>query len=302
MKKKSNKKSQSIIGTIITILILLILGIIEGFAGANGNNVSNNSVEQSELTGDTIKVYYFDVGQADSILLTSNNEAMLIDAGNNDDGDLVVNNIKNLGITKLKYVVGTHPHEDHIGGMDEVIKNFDIENVYMPKIQTNTKTFEDVLDAIADKGLKITAPQQGSTFKVGDIDCEVMLCGSGTEQEQKSNLNLSSIVIKATYGEKSFLFTGDEENENEESRSWEKINVLKVGHHGSNTSTSQDFLNQIKPDIAIISVGKNNKYGHPTKKTLDKLNNIGARIYRTDESGTITVTSDGKNILVQTEK
>lgn len=118
----------------------------------------------------------------------------------------------------------------------------------------------------------------------------------------KSNLNLSSIVIKATYGEKSFLFTGDEENENEESRSWEKINVLKVGHHGSNTSTSQDFLNQIKPDIAIISVGTNNKYGHPTKKTLDKLNKIGARIYRTDESGTITVTSDGKHILVKTEK
>src|SRR5574344_1912599 len=203
MSRKMNE-SKKIIGLLFVAVFLLMSGVL------GSKYISNNS----------IKIYYFDVGQADSILLTSNNESMLIDAGTNEAGDTVVKDIKNLGISKLNYVVGTHPHEDHIGGLDNVINSFDIGTIYMPKIQTNTKTFEDVLDAISNKGLKVTAPDAGTTFKVGNINCEVMECGTGTTEEQKDNLNLSSIVIRATDRSQSFLFMCDATTKNEEARTW----------------------------------------------------------------------------------
>ena len=183
--------------------------------------------------------------------------------------------------------------------MDDVINSFDIDTIYMPKVQTNTKTFEDVLDAISNKGLKITSPEIGYKFMLGNATCEIMSCGNGNET---NNLNLSSIVIRMTYGEQSFLFMGDAEEENEAARSWPQTNVIKIGHHGSNTSTSQSFLNQVKPEVAIISVGVANKYGHPKQTTLDKLEIMQAKIYRTDENGTITITCDGKNNIIETEK
>lgn len=218
---------------------------------------------------------------------------MLIDAGNNEDGDWIVQQIKRLGIQKIDYLIGTHPHEDHIGGMDDVIQNFEIGTIYMPKVQTNTKTFEDVLDAILEKNMTVTTPTIGHKFKVGEVECEVMLCGSGTKEEQK-NLNLSSLVIRANYGEQSYLFMGDSEKENEKLRSWPQTNVLKVGHHGSDTSSGETFLTQVLPQLAIIQVGEGNSYGHPKQATLDKLKKIGTLVYRTDEKGNIVIESDGK--------
>ena len=164
----------------------------------------------------------------------------------------------------------------------------------MPKIQTNTKTFEDVLDAISNKNLKVTAPSKGDTFKIGEAKAEVMT----DSILDKENLNLSSITIRLEYGNNSFLFMGDAETENEKTRTWPKTDVLKVGHHGSNTSSSEDFLNQIKPTHSVIMAGKENSYGLPKQKILDRLKNIGTQIYRTDENGTITMTSDGKEIKV----
>ena len=164
----------------------------------------------------------------------------------------------------------------------------------MPKIQTNTKTFEDVLDAIENKKMQVSTPKVGDKFKVGDVECEIMQAGTGTTEEKK-NLNLSSIAIRVVYKEQSYLFMGDCEKENEQAREWPQTNVLKVGHHGSNTSSSAGFLNQVKPQIAIIQVGKDNKYGHPKQITLDKLNKLGTLIYRTDEKGNILIESDGTN-------
>ena len=287
MAKKKMKNFKVIYGLVVAIFIIA--------TALFGEKINSN---ETFAYGESVVVRYLDVGQADSILVQSEGINMLIDAGTNSSGQTVVKDLENLGVTKIDYLIGTHPHEDHIGGMDDVIKNFDIGIIYMPKIQTNTKTFEDVLDAVSEKGLKITSPQKGDEFAVGGARCEIMTDGI----EDTSNLNLSSIVIRMTYGTQSFLFMGDAEKENEETRQWPQTTVLKVGHHGSSTSSSTQFLNEVQPQISVISVGKDNKYGHPTKTTINKLEKIKTKIYRTDESGTITITCDGKKCIVTTEK
>ncbi len=261
----------------------------------NTNNTTSKNETNIDTTKENLKIYFIDVGQADSTLVIDNDKTMLIDAGTNDQGENVVQFLKNKGITKIDYLIGTHPHEDHIGGLDNVIDTFDIGTIYMPKVQTNTKTFESVLDSISNKGLKITTPNVNDIFKLSDAECQIM-----STVNDESNLNLSSIVIRMTYGEQSYLFMGDAEKENEQTRNWPQTNVLKVGHHGSDTSTTKNFLSQVKPEIAIISVGKDNSYGHPKQIVLDKLSNIGAEIYRTDTSGTILVTSNGVINKVET--
>lgn len=317
-----NKKKNNGIYTII-VIILFAIAVIFGEHSqfvtdgntynsqqyAENENIINSeeehtdkNIDNSEISeGENLIVHYFDVGQADSILLQSNGKNMLIDAGTNDMGKTVVKYLQDLGVEKIDYLVGTHPHEDHIGGLDDVINNFEIGTIYMPKVQTDTKTFEDVLDAISNKNLKITSPNVGDKFLLGNTECEIMLCGTGSNEEQ-NNLNLSSIVIRAVYGEQSFLFTGDAEKENEESRDWSETRILKVGHHGSNTSSYTSFLNQISPEIAIISVGEDNSYGHPKQTIINRLDKVGAKIYRTDQNGTITIICDGKSYNISTSK
>ena len=293
-RKKQNTKIK-VIESIVAIVILVLLGIF-----GTENEISNKLVNKEEQetvsqvsTNSNLEVYFIDVGQADSILVKNNDETMLIDAGNNEDGKDVVNFIKEKGISKLNYVIGTHPHEDHIGGLDDVINSdLEIQNVFMPKIQTNTKTFEDVLDAISNKGLTITAPKKGDSFKIGETNCEVMTDSIINEK----NLNLSSIVIRLQFGNNSILFMGDSEIENEETRNWPKTDVLKVGHHGSLTSTSENFLNQVRPSYAIIMVGRDNNYKLPKEEIIDKLNKMGTQIHRTDEEGTIEMIMDGSII------
>lgn len=261
------------------------------------NLISVSTVESTLVSPDSkLQVYFFDVGQADSILVVADEQTMLIDAGNNEDGPLLVNYISGLGIGKIDYLVGTHPHEDHIGGLDDIINNFEIGKIYMPDAITTTATFASVLEAISNKGLSITRCDIGSTFGVGDGICTIM----SVENEEQNNLNLNSIVIHLAYGDKTFLFTGDAEKANENSVSWPKVDVLKVAHHGSDTSSSEKFLNSLKPETAIISVGTNNTYSHPSRDVLTRLQSLGTKVYRTDEDGTILITCDGKSYNVQT--
>lgn len=310
---KRKKKNNSLLYALTSIIVIVLMLLFGNKLSMDNietmfSNVSENAIEETSsdintnvVEGQDVVVRFFDVGQADSILVQSAGINMLIDAGTNNMGNTVVQNLRNLGITRIDYLVGTHPHEDHIGGMDDVINNFEIGTIYMPRVQTNTKTFEDVLDAISNKGLTITTPEVGFIFEVGNTKCEIMSVGTGTTEEN-SNLNLASIVIRMVYGEESFLFMGDAEQTNEISRDWPQTTVLKVGHHGSDTSSSTSFLNQVKPEISIISVGINNMYGHPKQTTLDKLNALNSKIYRTDQNGNITITCDGTNCIVNTEK
>lgn len=302
---KKNTGKNSIIGSVIAIVIILLITIFGAdseffnvLTAQASNNVNVETVANLDnitiTTGNDciskipedeyLRVYCFDVGQGDSILIVNNGKTMLIDASTNEMGSTVVTYLQNLGISKIDYLIGTHPHEDHIGGLDNVIKNFDIGTIYMPKVSANTKTFEDVIDAVSDKNLKVTTPSIGDTFNVGNANCEVMYLGNDS-----SELNECSIVIQMEFNGVKYLFTGDANYNVENSREWEEIDVLKVGHHGSSSSTTKSFLQQTKPKLALISVGEGNSYGHPTESALTRLTNIGAEIYRTDEDETIMV-------------
>lgn len=252
-----------------------------------------------KVSGD-LEVHYIDVDQGDAILIKQNDKNMLIDAGDNAYGDRVVNYLKSNNVTRLDYVIGTHPHADHIGGMDDVINKFDIGKVIMPQVNHTTKTFEDVITAIQNKGLRIITPKVGDTYELGDASFTILAPNSNSY----SNLNDYSVITKLVYGTNSFMFTGDAEVEAERETVNNgqslKSDVLKVGHHGSDTSTTPEFLNAVDPKYAVIQSGKSNKYGHPVESTLTKLQNKNIEVYRNDLSGNVIATSDGNIITFNT--
>ena len=258
-----------------------------------------SSREFSEEVEGKLGVYVFDVGQADSILITNNGYSMLIDAGNNDDGESIVSKLQSYGIEKIDYLVGTHPHEDHIGGMDDVIDSFEIGEIFIPDVVNSTDFYLDVLEAVNNKSLVVETPNIDDSFSLGDARVDVLYLDNN-----EKNLNDCSIILKVTFGNNKFLFMGDASFEVEDKILYKKINVdvLKVGHHGSNTSSSSDFLNMVRPDYAVISVGEGNKYNHPGDDTMDRLKDVGANIYRTDKNGDVKFISDGEEILVEVEK
>ena len=257
--------------------------------------------ETVKIDPNNLIIHFVDVGQGDCILISKNNEHVLIDAGNNEDGPLLVEYFKELGIKKFKYVIGTHAHEDHIGGIDNVINNFELGHYYMPDVITTTKTFEDVLDALLAKKKAFETPNIGDKFKLSDTEFEVLYLG-----DDKSDLNNTSMVLRLTYKNTTYLFMGDATSTVERILINEgkdlKSDVLKVGHHGSQYSSTAAFLKQVSPRYAVIQVGQDNDYGHPKQVTMDKLEKLKTLTYRTDKHGTIILTSDGDNISFETIK
>ena len=286
----------------------------------NNNNNSNNSSSDSSNTTTSnnqattppsnsntninsnldLTVTFLDVGQADCIVIESNDDFMVIDGGNNADIATVTDFLKSKEVEKIKYLIGTHPHEDHIGGLDAIINNFNVETIIMPEAISDTQTFEDVITAIENKKLEITAPKTGDTYKLGNATFTII-----APNKIYSELNNMSVGIKLTNGENSFIFCGDAEVLSENDMLANKIDlkadVLKLSHHGSNTSTSKAFLKAVSPQYSVISVGKDNQYGHPNIDTLKKLLDNEIELYRTDLQGNIVITSDGKSIKFNVE-
>lgn len=287
------KKNKLKIIAFVICAIIVLFSVLE----ENSTNTSNTS-DENISSSETLNVHFLDVGQADSIFIElPNKETMLIDAGNNADDKFVVNYIKNLHYNKIDYVVGTHPHEDHIGGLDTVINTFEIQNIYMPKVEHTTKTFEDILLAIKNKNLKIKTAKAGVNI-IDNNDLKIDIIAPVNDDYE--DLNNYSAVIKITYKDNSFLFMGDAEKISEEEITADvKADVIKIGHHGSYTSTSEEFLKRVSPTYAVISVGKGNDYGHPHEETIDLLNKYNIKVFRTDVSGTITIKSDGYKINVE---
>ena len=250
------------------------------------------------ISGDGLTVHFIDVGQADCALLECDGKYMIIDGGNVEDGQLVVSYLKQMGVETIDRVVCSHAHEDHVGGLPAVLSVFDAGKVYAPVTEYDTKVFRNFVEKAEDRAGEITVPAPGDQFTLGSATCTVL--GPVQEYEDPNN---TSIILKVSYGESDFLFTGDMEvtAENDmidhwgENFDWE-VEVLKVGHHGSDTSSGYRFVYETDPDYGVISVGEDNKYNHPCEEPLSRLKDAGVVVFRTDYLGHVIAETDGKDI------
>ena len=286
---------------LIILLAFLIINNQDKIKNLFNQNNNQNQNDYINMNNDLLKVHYLDVGQGDSIFVElPNNETMLIDAAESYQSENIINYLKNLNYQKIDYVIGTHPHTDHIGGLKDIINTFEIGKIYMPKVVSTTKTYESLLMAIKDKNLKINTAKAGTSIIDTDaLKINILAPNNSTYTE----LNNYSVVTKITYGTTKFLFMGDAEKLSEnEIKENVTADVIKIGHHGSNTSSSIDFIKKVNAKYGIISVGLNNKYNLPKEETITNWENSGTKIYLTSTNGTIRASSDGTNIKIESEK
>ncbi len=318
---RNTKNSRSKVVWTLGALLISSVGMISGFTPdqeslltsispldrstyATTKSSLNDTSDDSyiELAPGKLAVHYIDVGQgASQLIISPSGRIMLIDGGHNDDEARIVQYLKNHGVTRVDILIGTHPDADHVGGLDAVVDAFDIGEIYMPDILATTKTFESVLDAIERKQVQVKTAQAGIILAFDEnITAEII-----APRQMYKDRNEMSAVVRLTYGQSTFLFTGDAEaaSESDMRQSQENLrsDVLLIGHHGSLSSTSELFLQAVQPQFAIIQVGTN-KYGHPHPTVVERLTAAGATIYRNDRDGHITAISDGEIIELRTQR
>ncbi len=299
-RKKQRTNSENFLKFITVILLMLALYIY------NFNNRHTGTLQYGEGTPDLTSsavVHFIDVDQADAVcVVLPTGETLLIDAGSNASENQLLSYLAKYGICRIDYAVFTHPHEDHIGGGDAVLDACAVEHVILPETESTTATYDRLLDAIADEGCSVQYAVPGNTYILGDASFTIL----GPVSTDDENLNNASIILSFRYGQTTFLFTGDAEEAAETAVLLRDptaldADVLKVGHHGSSTSSSELFLAAVSPDVAVISCGENNEYGHPHSEVLKRLGIFTDHIFRTDQLGAVRIYTDGSVLWVQSE-
>ena len=303
-----NKNSKVNYFTLLKLISLIVLTLLVGctkvetppsipHVDSTSQDVTVPPTDEVPSSSSSVEVHFIDTGNSDSILIKEGQKAMLIDGADNDDEKSLVDYIKAQGVTEFEYVIATHPHADHIGALDSVIKNFPINYLFVSNGDAETKTYKDFINAAMDKKLMPNVPLEGKKFMLENSYFEVFNTNGG------STTNDQSLVLLFTNGEDKMLFTGDAEEETEVEilSQMVEVDILKVGHHGSHSSTSPAFLEKVNPNYAVITVGKDNKYGHPHVETVDKLKKAAIEVHRTDECGNVIFISTGNGVSTDCE-
>lgn len=262
------------------------------YASTNIKNENNSNKENNKEEKTEAEIHFINTGNSDSILVKQGDESALIDGGENGDESTIVSYLKSQGVTELEYLFATHPDADHIGGLDAVINSIDVKKVFISNGDSDTKTYTDFINAVSNKGLSPSVPLLNSEFKLGNSKFKVVSVAN------TNDLNNNSLVLLYINGNDKVLFTGDAGQKIENSLDVGHIDLLKVGHHGSKNSTSSSFIEKIKPEYAVLLVGKNNRYNHPDSQVVNILKNNNVKIYRTDECGNIVFKSSGNGLTV----
>lgn len=304
------RKFWSIVLIALIFAFILWYEYISAQQAENQNTSDNYQIEVIDATqsnvpdGDLLLLHMIDCGQADSFLFEQNDKYGLIDCGTRGSGDDVVKYLQNHGVTDLQFVMGTHPHEDHMGGMEDVLNNFKCEQIYTPKVGKGSVTsnwYISLLKTIKQKKVPVTNLETGSTFNLGNASFNVL--EQFTPKEAGDNLNNLSTVVKVSFGAMDVLMTGDAEFPVENKMLAKQLplqcELLKVGHHGSGTSTSKDFLDAVSPQYALISCEIGNRYNHPYSDTMNLLKKENIPTYRTDENGDVIVRISSKDIMFE---
>ncbi|GIN61011.1 competence protein ComEC [Robertmurraya siralis] len=297
---------KNLLFSITVILILVGCNIQQPSSNFDKNPASANLDISSEnqFPDGELNVHFLDVGQADATLfqVAENDKqyVILIDSGD-FTGNEVVSYLEEAGLEKINIAIGTHPDADHIGQMDQVLNHFDVDEVWLSGNTSQSDTFQRVLMAISENNVDYVEPRMGESYKLGPLQIDILY-----PQEISGKANEESISMKITYGEVSFVFTGDAEKKSEkemiESGAQLQATFLQLGHHGSSTSTSEEFLQAVRPEVAIYSAGNDNSYGHPHEEVVSLIKNSGIALYGTDVDGTVIVTTDGKTYTIKTKK